>query len=247
MGLIGHLLVPGYAQIRNGDRARALAVGGAILVLLLLVTTTGWLRSAIGIAAFLAAAVGIGAWSLVDGRRRRGIAAPARLHPAEWAFLVLPLWLTIVTILVPPVREAVFGLAAYRIPGGNESMAPTLAGGDRLVVDLRERTPTRGDLVVFTSPEKPVAFVKRVVALGGDVVRAGERGVEVNGEVALAGPAAPFGPVTVPDGEFFAVGDNLANSRDCRHFGPVGFDAIRGRVLYVFWSGTWSRIGTTPR
>lgn len=247
MDLLRRILVPGYPQVGNGDRARALAVGGAVLVLLLLATVTGWLRSAPGLLTFLAAVIVVAGWSHVDGRRRRGRAPPARLRPAEWAFLALPVWLFVLAFSIPPAREAVLGLAAYRIPEGHESMAPALLGGDRFIVDLRARTPARGDLVVFESPEKGQALVKRVVALGGDVVEARPDGVRVNGALALPGPADDFGPVEVPAGRFFAVGDNLANSRDCRHFGPVGIGAIRGRVLYVFWSGTWSRIGTKPR
>jgi len=245
--VLGHILVPGYPQARNGDRARALVVGAAVLSCLLLATLTAWLRSSVGLLSFLAVVVGIGVWSFVDGRRRHGIATPARLRRAEWGFLVLPLWLFVLTFAIPPAREAVLGLAAYRIPEGNESMAPTLLGGDRFVVDLRARTPGRGDLIVFASPEKPIALVKRVVALEGDVVKADAKGIEVNGRLAVPGSAEPFGPVTVPSGRFFAVGDDLSGSRDCRYFGPVELGAIRGRVLYVFWSGTWSRIGKTPR
>jgi len=244
--LLSHLLVPGYAQIRNGDRGRAFLVGAAVLLAILLALTTGWLRSAAGLFSFLAVAAAIGVFSFVDGRRRRG-GPPARLRAREWAFLAAPLWLFVGTTLIPPAREAVLGLAAYRTPAGLESMAPALLGGDRFVVDLRARTPERGELVVFTSPEKPVAFVRRVVALPGDVVSADAQGVKVNGRLALPGEAAPYGPLTVPEGRFFAVGDNLANSRDSRNFGPVENSAVRGRVLYVFWSRTWGRIGKTPR
>jgi signal peptidase I len=246
MGILGRLLVPGYPQVRTGDRGRALLVGAAVLACVTLALSTGWLRSAPGSLSFLAVVAGIGVWSLVDGRiRRRG--EPARLSAAEWAFLATPAWLFVAVLAVPPAREAVLGLAAYRTPAGHDSMAPALPGGDRFVVDLRARTPSRGDLVVFPSPEDSCMLVKRVVALAGDVVEAGAGGLRVNGEVAVPGEAPPLGALTVPAGRVFAVGDNLARSRDCRHFGPVEIGAIRGRVLYVFWSRTWSRIGTTPR
>ncbi len=246
-GILGHILVPGYPQVRNGDRSRALLAGAAVLSCVLLAVTTPWLRSAKGLLSFLAVLTAIGVLSLVDGRLRRGAAPPARLRAAEWTFLAAPAWIFVALVLVPPAREAVIGLAAFRTPAGHDSMAPTLLGGDRFVVDLRARDGARGDLVVFASPEEERTLVKRVVALEGDVVEAGASGILVNGRLALAGQAAPFGPLTVPPGRIFAVGDNLVASRDCRHFGPVGRDAIRGRLLYVFWSGTWSRIGTTPR
>jgi signal peptidase I len=247
MGVLGCLLVPGYPQVRNGDRGRALAMGGAVLSCVVLAAATSWLRSAAGLLSFLAVALAIGVLSLVDGRLRRGAAPPARLRAAEWAFLALPAWLFVAALAIPPAREAVIGLAAFRTPAGHDSMAPTLLGGDRFVVDLRAREPARGDLVVFTSPEEPLTLVKRVVALEGDVVEADAKGLRVNGLPVLAGDAAPLGPLKVPPGSVFAAGDNLGKSRDCRHFGPIGKDLIRGRLLYVFWSGTWSRIGTTPR
>ena len=86
-----------------------------------------------------------------------------------------------------------------------------------------------------------------VVGVDGDVVAGGPDGVTVNGHVIRAEPVAAFGPLTVPEGHAFVVGDNLANSRDSRHFGAIQKEAITGRPLYVLWSDEWRRIGTKLR
>ena len=49
---------------------------------------------------------------------------------------------------------------------------------------------------------------------------------------------------TVPHGHCFVLGDNRANSRDSRHFGPVPLADVKGRVDYIYWPAlNWSRFG----
>jgi signal peptidase I len=45
-----------------------------------------------------------------------------------------------------------------------------------------------------------------------------------------------WGPLVVPDGEFFVLGDNRDNSEDSRYWGFVDRTAIRGRPWFVYYS-----------
>ncbi len=128
------------------------------------------------------------------------------------------------------------------------SMEPTLHQSDRVLVskvDYRLGPPKAGDIVVFNpTAEATIPFVKRVVAVAGDVVDLREGRLYVNGQVAsfpeahgLTGPQSPQirYPFTVPPDQFFALGDNREASSDSRSFGAQPDDRIIGKVLLRFW------------
>lgn len=133
-------------------------------------------------------------------------------------------------------------------------------------ITFRFREPRRGDIVVFEEGDTSLAdptgsdrllrgigqflglvpasardFVKRVIAVGGDDVRIEEGEVFVN-DVALDEPYVvfsdgdDFGPVTVPEGHLFFLGDNRPNSSDSRRsLGFVDADAVVGRAVVIIW------------
>jgi signal peptidase I len=135
------------------------------------------------------------------------------------------------------------GLAARRarlepmlVKGG--SMGPTLAPGQRIAVAPLLRPPARGDLVVVARGGREV--VKRVVGLPGERVRLHPGGLEVEGrpvpEPYLAGPpAAGTLELELGPAEYLVLGDHRAASTDGRDFGPVGADALLGRVRFAYW------------
>ncbi len=146
-----------------------------------------------------------------------------------------------------------------RVP--SRSMAPTLQVHDRvltnkLAYDLAD--PNRGDLVVFESiaPKRNGRLVKRVVGLPGDTVAIQNGTLLVNGkppyepykkekyDPAKAPPNThSFGPATVPKDHVFVMGDNRANSRDSRTFGPVPTKNLVGEPTLRFWPP--ARLGAT--
>ena len=148
----------------------------------------------------------------------------------------------------------------YRIPSA--SMEPTLQEGDRVLVSrftYRFHDPHRGDVIVFHPPgtgstpqrgattEASVNFIKRVIGLPGETVQgihghvevctAPGRGCHVLNEpyVMQPGTTGDFGPVTVPAGNYFVMGDNRDDSDDSRDWGTVPRGYIIGEAFAIYW------------
>ncbi|HTT75767.1 MAG TPA: signal peptidase I [Candidatus Binataceae bacterium] len=110
----------------------------------------------------------------------------------------------------------------------------------------------RQDVVVFVYPQDETKdFIKRVIALPGDTVEVRDGIVYLNGKRAPdshahfdvpmnerqpGNPRDFYGPVTLPPGEYFMMGDNRDHSYDSRFWGFVNFNQIEGRALFIYWS-----------
>ena len=122
----------------------------------------------------------------------------------------------------------------------------------------------RLDVIVFKYPVDPERdFIKRVIGLPGETVELRNKRVYVNGqrleepyvyyledppplpeemslsnEVAgMAGdPRVQYGPVTVPPGHYFVMGDNRDNSQDSRYWGFLPRENVKGKALVIYWS-----------
>lgn len=149
----------------------------------------------------------------------------------------LGLLLVVVAIgLVLAARTWVF--TPYQV--ASDSMAPTLQVGRTVYVEHLSTLwdgIDRQDLVTFIGPEEEL-MLKRVVAVAGDRVEIYDAVLNVNGvpvEEPYVDPATLdgifFGPVTVPDGSVFVMGDNRFDSIDSRNFGPVAESDIVGRIV----------------
>ena len=114
------------------------------------------------------------------------------------------------------------------------------------------RKPNHGDIVVFRFPQdRNVDYIKRVVGVPGDSVSIKNKKVFVNDKIveeihaqytsnsimsAAEGPRDNFGPVKVPEGKIFVMGDNRDNSYDSRFCGFVDQGDVLGKASIIYWS-----------
>jgi signal peptidase I len=149
--------------------------------------------------------------------------------------------LIIAVILALIIRLFIFQF--FVIP--SESMKPTLLVNDRIVVakfSYYFSEPQRGEMIVFKYPRDPKrAFVKRLVALEGETVALQDSVLYINGEP-VPEPYLPegldfadFGPVQVPEGHLFMLGDNRNNSDDSRVWGFLQDDLLIGKLVAIYW------------
>ena len=160
-------------------------------------------------------------------------------------------------------------------------MLPTLQVGDHVLINklrygvrlpfvggwlLSYDVPHPGDVIVFTNPvDRSQDFVKRVIAVPGEVVEIRDKQVLVNGRPRDAGsayfvdgqqyikPSSPrdnFGPTVVPPRQLLVLGDNRDRSYDGRFWGFVDFADVKGKALFLYrsWDGRdhwvrWAPIG----
>jgi signal peptidase I len=164
----------------------------------------------------------------------------------EWSEAII-----IAVVIAVIIRSFLFTLVAVE----GASMENTLHDGDRLFVRRIGYTPKNGDIIVFTPENKPkTPYIKRVIATGGQTIdidfTTGE--VKVDGEVLkenyIKAPTKRPGdvkfPVTVPEGYFFAMGDNRGNSHDSRNSdvgnsdnksGLIKNEALLGKAVFRIW------------
>ena len=180
----------------------------------------------------------------------------------------------IVTALLLALFIRAYFIQAFKIPSG--SMIPTLLIGDHILVNkfiygttvpfsderiLVFRKPEKGDIIVFKYPEdRKRDFIKRVIAVEGDVIESKNKVIYVNGK-AVNEPYAQhtdtslrpggieprdnFGPYIVPKEKYFMMGDNRDQSYDSRYWGYVDLKDIRGEALILYWS--WDSKNHWPR
>ncbi len=135
-----------------------------------------------------------------------------------------------------------FVLQPYIIP--SPSMEPTLTAGDRILVNrfaYQFWAPSRGDVVVFAYPKDPKrTFVKRVVAVEGEMVELKDNQVFINGKLVnepylKEGDYPPFGPEAVPRDKVFVLGDNRRQSEDSREWGLLPKNYLIGKAWMIYY------------
>ncbi|MDA8388336.1 MAG: signal peptidase I, partial [Nitrospiraceae bacterium] len=180
----------------------------------------------------------------------------------------------IVTALILALFIRAYVVQAFKIPSGSMEPT-LLVGDHILVNKfvygttipfthdrvLVVRRPQRGDVIVFRYPRNPSRdFIKRVVGVPGDVITGKDKMVYIDGkrapdsftmhvdsdvQPASLDPRDNFGPIVVPPGEYFVMGDNRDESYDSRYWGFVPRQNILGEAFLIYWS--WNGIKEAPR
>lgn len=156
------------------------------------------------------------------------------------------LWDWVRSILIAVVLALLIRLFLFEVfVVEGRSMYPTLHEAERLMVNkvvYRFDDPQTGDIVVFEF-EPGRDFIKRVIGVAGNRVEIKNGRVFVNDQQ-LEEPYLPesiemqdFGPVEVPPGYLFLMGDYRQNSMDSRdpRVGFVSLDDLKGRAFFIFW------------
>jgi len=163
-----------------------------------------------------------------------------------WLVLLVPLALVAAAGHVHWATLAA-GFQAFSIP--SVSMEKTVPQNSRVIVDrwyYDKRTPQRGDIVVFLNADE-IYVLKRLIGMPGETIE-GRKGVIFIDGKSISEPYVihskgsgmepdmdDFGPVKIPPGKMFLMGDNRDISLDSRSsmVGPVDIAGLRGRALYV--------------
>jgi len=172
---------------------------------------------------------------------------------------------SILIALVLALFIRAFIVQAYKIPSGS-MIPTLLIGDYLLVNKLAygirnpikndfiyfRKLPERQEIVVFTYPlNKKLDFIKRVIGLPGDTVEIVNKKVYVNGKLLKepyvqfndpeiypkeVSPRDNYGPVKVPPGYIFVLGDNRDQSYDSRFWGFVPINYLKGKALIIYFS-----------
>jgi signal peptidase I len=159
-----------------------------------------------------------------------------------------------------------FVVQAFKIPSGSMEpnlligdhllvnkfvSAPTLSGVESTLLPIDEIR--RGDIIVFKHPRTPERdLIKRTIGLPGETIELRDQRVYVDGKpldepyTQYLLPAGlnetqndvrrKFGPITVPPGHYFMMGDNRDNSEDSRYWGPLNREYVKGKALFLYMS-----------
>lgn len=174
--------------------------------------------------------------------------ASAAPEPAQKAALLAGIfWMRdlFVSVLIA-VIVILFLYQPVKVEG--TSMMPMLIDQERIFINKFSyrfgiAQVNRGDTVVFWFPGDPSkSYIKRVIGVPGDKVEVREGVVYLN-DKALDEPYVPDSyrdttsvkAMSVPQGEYYVLGDHRSSSNDSRSWGTVPRRNVYGRAAFVYW------------
>jgi signal peptidase I len=194
LAALASLVLPGLGQFYNGELNRAiwlfltfalLSIPGLALVALYL--PDGWMVPALATGLLLTLAIwGYGMWQAWrTARNKQEYRAQPWQISGAYALIFVLCDLISLPLLTLYVRE--HQVEPFRIP--SHSMEPSVMQGDYIFADKRYNCPGcrqgvhRGDIAIFAYPnDRSVRYIKRVIALPGDLVEYRNQQISVNGQ-----------------------------------------------------------------
>jgi signal peptidase I len=241
-------LAPGWGQLRLGYSRKGSILLGALIAFLLCFWPLHLPRYYAGIMSLAFCGFFLFNFAVFNALFSRDPRSGSRLK-LHW----LPLGVVLGYVGLNVVfTAALFGSGFRTVRCTAVSMEPLLMKNDRFVYNWRyysSHPKARGDVVILRRQNSLV--VKRIIAIGGDTIQGRGRTILLN-DSAIDEPyiqcksprendpaTNTFGPVTLPPGKYFVMGDNREMSLDSRDssYGPVSDDMIVGRALYFYKVG----------
>lgn len=147
-----------------------------------------------------------------------------------------------IVIIISVVLIRTFIITPVRVDG--PSMYSTLKNNQILLLKKYDKKYARFDIVVFNYEKDQL--IKRIIGLPGEKIKCEDNKVYINGkyikEKFLNNTITyDFDEITIPEGQYFLMGDNRGNSTDSRVLGPIKKDRIVGQIgISIF---PFNRIG----
>ena len=257
------LPLPGLGHVYNGHLVEGILVFVGLWLLLLVAGLSGLPFSPAGLICFIIIGnvyqIFVAMHATIEASRLK--TAHLKWYNKWYVYVCVSI---LVGLTLEPAARFMWidlvGGRAFKTPAS--SMAPTLQKGDHFLVKLaryNDRLPARGDIVIFPYPDdRSVLFVKRILGLPGERIHIKDKIVFINdqrlddpwgvraSEVTMPndiGPRDNYGPVSIPEGHVFVMGDNRDFSQDSRFWGFVDIKDIQGKALFIYWSDDLSRVG----
>lgn len=275
LAAILNLLMPGLGQLYCGYLTRGIVLFIVTIIVMNIATAAFVFIEAppLNVIVMALIALSMGTFLIFNGyMTARKVHSEFTLRPFNkwYLYLILTIgWSFAATFFIP-----VFGnYKVYTIPSQN--MENTLMVGDYIWADMNayeSKNPEPSDIVIFLFPgDLQTKYIKRCVAVQGDTVLIENKKLFVNGlrfpdeeftkYIDSTKDGLPkilprreggkdsrdnFGPYLVPIDTYFMMGDSRDNSYDSRYYGAVHKDLILGKLVRIYWSYDFGRIGISP-